>query len=96
MRLAKTWWQELLLFVTVQLAIVYGVIYRENCYVAELYKLQKMELLRDQLLQEYNTAYEELQKNKNLISLKQHAEQVLHLQALPLTSFRDLYDNDTA
>lgn len=88
-------WRGIGLCIVVQLIVAYMVIYRENNYMAHFYQLQKMEQVRDQLVHEYDAIQEELQKNKNLISLKEYAEQELHLQKLPLTVFRDLYARDT-
>ena len=95
MNLARKYWGCCVLFVGVQVMMVYAVIYRENNYIAHFYKLQKLEQLQAQLVSEYNALQNELQKNKGLEELKEYASESLHLQQLPLSAFRSLYDNDT-
>ena len=74
MTLSAKYWRGFFLFMCVQLVVIYMVIYRENNYIAHLYKLQKMEQVQEQLVREYDAVHNELQANKNLVSLKEYAE----------------------
>jgi hypothetical protein len=94
MMIVARYWMAIIAFVAVQVMCVYLMIYRENSYVAYLYTLQKLEQAQAQLHQEYSALYNELQKNKNLSSLKEYAEQTLGLEKLPVSVFRNLYDSN--
>lgn len=95
MTLTKKYWRCFALFIGIQVLVIYSIIRRENNYVTHLYKLQKLEQMQAQLSGEYGVLQNELQKNKNLASLKEYAQESLHLQQLPLTAFRHLYDDDS-
>jgi hypothetical protein len=95
MTLTKKYWCYAILFMAVQIIVIYSMIYRENNYIAYLYKLQKLEQMHAQLDKEFNVLQNDVQKEKDLTVLKKYAEEILHLKQLPLTSFCSLYGNET-
>jgi len=80
-------------FFLLQICFIVLMIYRENCFIAALYDVQKMEQKKAELLVEKKQCMHQLQQIQSLPAIRAYAVNKLQLQPLKLAAVRRIDDS---